>query len=92
MSNYKKININNYTSKQGEEYLDAFRDGRSRDLDPVKVSYALLTLVKNFNELVDDYEKMKELVVKMRDRKKPGPKPKSNKSQGGEIDKGKTLV
>ena len=79
----KKIDLNDIDKQAKIDALDSFRDGISRDLENGKVSAVLLMLINRVNELTD-------LVLLMRDRKKPGPKPttkRKSKKKGGEIDK-----
>lgn len=64
----KHIDLNNIDKQLKIDALDHFRQDVSRDLDSGKVSAVIVLLVNRVNELTD-------LVLKMRDRKKPGPKP-----------------
>lgn len=64
----KKIDINNVEKQLRIDSLDHFRQDVSDDLNSGKVSAVLVLLVNRVNELTD-------LILKMRDRKKPGPKP-----------------
>lgn len=73
-----KIDLNNIPKKLQIDALDIFRQDVSRDLDTGKVSAVIYLLVNRVNELT-------ELVEKMRNRSKPGPKPgsKSKRRRGG---------
>lgn len=71
----KKINLNNIDKQEKIDAIDSFRDGVSSDLDNGKVSAILLLLINRVNELTD-------LILLMRDRKKPGPKIKIQKEVG----------
>lgn len=73
-----KIDLNNIPKKLQIDALDIFRQDNSRDLDSGKVSAVLVMLVNQVNDL-------HELVYKMRNRSKPGPKPgsKSKRRKGG---------
>jgi hypothetical protein len=76
MADLKKIDIKEINRKLGFDTLDDLRNARSDDFDTAKVSAVLKTIVDSFNALLDDYLQIKEVTLKMRDRKKPGPKPK----------------
>lgn len=68
----KKIDLNNIDKKTKIDALDVFRDGVSTDLDSGKVSAVLVLLTNRINELQD-------IVLRMQNRKKPGPKPKAKR-------------
>jgi hypothetical protein len=82
------IIVDKIERKSGIDFHDYIRDGRSSDLDPIKVSAVLKQLVDSHNQIAIELEqvtaqleKVTNLVIHMRDRSKPGPKPKRRKKQ-----------
>lgn len=73
------IDPKNLDKKSGFEFHDLVRDGRSTDLDPIKVSAVLNALVESNNQMSQQLDEMTKLVLHMRNRSKPGPKPKRRK-------------
>lgn len=72
----KKIDLNHIDKRLQIDSLDIFRQDMSEDLNSGKVSAVIVSLVNRVNELTD-------LVLKMRDRKKPGPKPTTKRKKKG---------
>jgi len=68
------IDVKNIDKKTGFDMHDLLRDGRSPELDPVKVSAVINALVTQVNALTKQQEEDHKLIEHMRNRSKPGPK------------------